>query len=145
MKIPFISCFLFCLLLSGCYGKPYTKPNNPQKPNILTQPEEKPQRGLLSFSVKQGLNTQVIAQDGSLYVQINQQLKQSLEAIYYPLFNHYARIYVKSKDYNQDGYRDLAVLSSISSVGTNACYRIYQYQPQSRRFILSQPATRCGS
>lgn len=150
MKIPFITVLALSLSLTACYSKPYAhkpqvnKPNPVVKPVVVKPIAHNRQTTLLNTQIAPRINAQVALVDSALQVTLNQRGSQVLTTVYYPLFRSYKHIYVKAFDDNRDGFKDLAILSSVGSVGTPVCYRLYHYQPSTQNFVIKRAVPRCN-
>lgn len=145
MKIPFITVLALSLSLTACYSKPYAPKPQINKPSpVVKSIAHNRQTTLLNTQIAPRINAQVALVDSALQVTVNQRASQVLTTVYYPLFRSYKHIYVKAFDDNRDGFKDLAILSSVGSVGTPICYRLYHYQPSTQNFVIKRAAPRCN-
>ncbi len=146
MKIPFLITFFYLVILSGCTN--YSKPDPITTVTHKTSPAYKPnsKSQLLRFNITPDATkrAQVYVLDNDIIAQVEQQKEQRLAGIYPPLLRQAGNQYLRHGDYNQDGYNDIAILSTLDTGGSNPCYFIHYYQADIQRFERQVEATHCN-
>lgn len=96
------------------------------------------------FEIKPGLAAWAFIEDNLVMLQVGESQPVVLEAINPLLYAGWRNLYLKIRDYDQDGLNDLAVLQSVGHGGIDRCYAIYRYNPQKQQFNRRKSFDRCN-